>query len=238
MKCNKCGNEYPSDSYFKTPGLCNNCYEQMAPEEKQEVDTAIYLHYQQFQTNNIMSKRVGFGKRFLAYLVDTVILSIIMGIIMFSSGYLQAVQRIVGSNSSDFMAMATQFATLANDYYLTFLFNQFIALFYFALEIVLGASIGKLLLGIQIADMNGKYASKSSLMMRYAYKHSSEILAVFGAVPILGAVLGFAGTIMGLVIFVGYFFIFSESKMSFHDKWSGTAVFHKSDLEELNGNNQ
>ncbi len=34
MKCGKCGKEYPSLYYFKTNGICIDCYEQMPPEEQ------------------------------------------------------------------------------------------------------------------------------------------------------------------------------------------------------------
>ena len=34
MKCEKCGNEYPSDYYFKTETVCNECYDKLTPEEQ------------------------------------------------------------------------------------------------------------------------------------------------------------------------------------------------------------
>ncbi|UCE19593.1 MAG: YbjQ family protein [Gemmatimonadota bacterium] len=35
MKCEQCGKEYPSEYYFRTETVCNECYEKLTPEEKQ-----------------------------------------------------------------------------------------------------------------------------------------------------------------------------------------------------------
>ena len=34
MKCERCGNEYPSEYYFKTETVCLDCYGKMSAEEK------------------------------------------------------------------------------------------------------------------------------------------------------------------------------------------------------------
>jgi uncharacterized protein YbjQ (UPF0145 family) len=34
MRCNSCGRDYPSDYYFKAPGICHECFEVMTPEER------------------------------------------------------------------------------------------------------------------------------------------------------------------------------------------------------------
>jgi uncharacterized protein YbjQ (UPF0145 family) len=36
MRCKKCGKEYPSDYYFRTEGLCLECFEKMGPEERRK----------------------------------------------------------------------------------------------------------------------------------------------------------------------------------------------------------
>ena len=36
MKCHKCGKEFPSLYYFKAPGVCNECYEKLTPEEQRD----------------------------------------------------------------------------------------------------------------------------------------------------------------------------------------------------------
>lgn len=34
MRCERCGNEYPSEYYFKTRTICLSCYEKLNPEER------------------------------------------------------------------------------------------------------------------------------------------------------------------------------------------------------------
>ncbi len=38
IRCPRCGQEYPSDYYFRTPLLCSRCYEKLGREEKLAVD--------------------------------------------------------------------------------------------------------------------------------------------------------------------------------------------------------
>lgn len=37
MRCQKCGNDYPSDYYFRTRSICNQCYGKLSPEERKAV---------------------------------------------------------------------------------------------------------------------------------------------------------------------------------------------------------
>ena len=37
MRCQRCGIDYPSEYYFKTRSICNDCYEKMSPEERKAV---------------------------------------------------------------------------------------------------------------------------------------------------------------------------------------------------------
>lgn len=37
MKCPRCGEEYPSATYFVVPGLCRECFQSLPPEEKSAV---------------------------------------------------------------------------------------------------------------------------------------------------------------------------------------------------------
>ena len=34
MKCLRCGKDFPSIYYFQAPGVCNECYDSLTPEEK------------------------------------------------------------------------------------------------------------------------------------------------------------------------------------------------------------
>jgi uncharacterized protein YbjQ (UPF0145 family) len=37
MRCERCGNEYPSDYYFKTDAVCLTCFEGLGDDEKEKV---------------------------------------------------------------------------------------------------------------------------------------------------------------------------------------------------------
>ena len=36
MKCEKCGNDYPSEYYFKTDTVCVECYKKLTSEDQQQ----------------------------------------------------------------------------------------------------------------------------------------------------------------------------------------------------------
>lgn len=36
MRCDRCGNEYPSRYYFRTRKICEKCFQQMSPEEQKK----------------------------------------------------------------------------------------------------------------------------------------------------------------------------------------------------------
>jgi len=37
MQCRKCGRDFPSEYYFKVPGICLECYASASPEERQQI---------------------------------------------------------------------------------------------------------------------------------------------------------------------------------------------------------
>jgi len=37
MRCERCGTDYPSEYYFRTRSICNQCYDKLSPEEKKSV---------------------------------------------------------------------------------------------------------------------------------------------------------------------------------------------------------
>lgn len=44
MKCDRCGNDYPSDFYFKAKGVCSECFDKLTPEEKEQVKKPPRIH--------------------------------------------------------------------------------------------------------------------------------------------------------------------------------------------------
>ena len=37
MRCERCGTDYPSEYYFRTRSICNQCYDKLSPEERKKV---------------------------------------------------------------------------------------------------------------------------------------------------------------------------------------------------------
>ncbi len=177
-----------------------------------------------------MENRIGFGKRFGAVLID----GILCGIIAFFGG--AAIGGMLGAVAG---APTTSPATpMTSDQVSTMMggaiagaFMGFvaIALAYSLLEGFTGWTLGKLIVGIQIGSQDGTRASVGQLLMRWALKNSNgilTILAVFTGIALLKTV----GTLAGLAIFVGFFFIFASSKQGFHDMIAKTAVYKRSQL--------
>lgn len=177
-----------------------------------------------------MENRIGFGKRFGAVLID----GILCGIIAFFGG--AAIGGMLGAVAG---APTTSPATpMTSDQVSTMMggaiagaFMGFvaIALAYSLLEGFTGWTLGKLIVGIQIGNQDGTRASVGQLLMRWALKNSNgilTILAVFTGIALLKTV----GTLAGLAIFVGFFFIFASSKQGFHDMIAKTAVYKRSQL--------
>ena len=44
MRCNSCGRDYPSDYYFKAPGVCQECFDVMTPEERNRAHRPRGIH--------------------------------------------------------------------------------------------------------------------------------------------------------------------------------------------------
>ncbi len=232
MKCERCGNEYPSQGYFAVPGVCETCFKKLSVEEQNNLIAQAY-NYQNFAENSIVEKRVGFGRRLAALLIDAVILLIIQYVISYSSGLNEA-QKImsermasVGFNFDAIMQMTLE---MQKEFYFTLLFIQVIYLMYFSLEMMVGATLGKLVLGIQIADKDGKAASSTQLVKRFIFKASPIILSVLSAATLISAI-SYAQIAMSIIILISCLYVFTANKMGFHDMWAKTAVFKKRDLE-------
>ena len=109
-------------------------------------------------------------------------------------------------------------------------------LLYFLIEGIVGASPGKMILGIKVGTADGKEGSISLYLKRWAIKNLPNLLGllgvVFGMVGITGLVgiIGIISQIIGLVLLIGAFWIFGASKQCLWDKLAGTAIFKRSDL--------
>jgi uncharacterized RDD family membrane protein YckC len=99
-----------------------------------------------------------------------------------------------------------------------------VVLAYFALEIVKGQSVGKMVFNHTITAPDGSPATRDQLIKRYAYKYGYRALLIVAAVPLLSWV-SFIGFAVGVGVLVGTLMALKPEKLAFHDKLFKTAVF-------------
>jgi uncharacterized RDD family membrane protein YckC len=80
----------------------------------------------------------------------------------------------------------------------------------------LAASPGKLLFSIKIANLDRTNADRMTLLKRSVLKNSSSILQFLGFLTALSLINGLA-TLVGVIIFIAYFFALSEKRQTLYD---------------------
>jgi len=231
MICEKCQNDYPSTFYFATPTICKACFEKLPEEEKRRL-----LNLQKEFTNlQSLELRAKFGKRFLASLVDFLLVAVIILVIYKFNGFLDAYGELF-QDIRNAGADAELINSLQNEFYRSNLINMaipsFISFLYFLSEALIGISLGKYILGLKIAKSNGEVALAKQLWIRYIVKNSTGVLTLFWLMTNL-SIINIINTIWGFVLFFGFFLILTQNRQNIQDIVAKTAVFKVDDLEEL-----
>ena len=175
------------------------------------------------ENNN--EKRVGFGPRFGAKLIDMVFIWILA---IFVVG--PVVATIAGAGAStlgtdEYEAAGAAIGGFLVGYILSIPITMML---YTLIEAFTGASPAKMVLGLKVGKEDGSSADIGDYMKRWAIYNSGSICTV---IALLGLTfMSTIGSVCSLVVFIGCFFIFSETKQGFHGKFSQTAIFNKSDL--------
>lgn len=184
----------------------------------------------------IEEKRVGFGKRLGAVIIDGIIvllLSVIIGLAL-SSTIDPFVDELVtkqleempsGTELPEFMSSFMHYSVLFG------VVGGAIGLVYSLMELLTGASVGKMILGIVIAHENGKRGNITVWSIRWILKQSSGILSFIGTVLAMKMLSNISGLI-GLAYLVGCFFVLGAKRQALHDMISKTAVFEKEDITD------
>ena len=102
------------------------------------------------------------------------------------------------------------------------------AFLYTLIEGLTGASPAKMMFGIKIANEDGTKANRNTLIKRWAFRNGVLLIQILAAIGL--TFLSQVSLIYGLIIIVGCFMVLRDNKQSFHDSWSTTAVFKKSDI--------
>jgi len=180
-----------------------------------------------------MTKRVGFGMRFAAALIDFAV----VGIVGFVAG--AAIGSVLGggiggtlggpAGGDEAAAGAALGAAIGAVLGAVAAFGGFVFL-YSLIEAFTGASPGKLILGLKAGTADGRRGSPALYVKRWAIKYSGTLLGLLGAVPGL-QVLGLMAPVAGIAIFIGCFLVLGDKRQALHDLGAATAVFRKADLQ-------
>jgi len=199
---------------------------------------------------DILQKRVGFGPRFGAYVIDVVFIIIIMVVMAFAFGAMGGavgadtgasvnyMNDMVGEDVYDdaFYGWDDPEAEAVAGGIMGMVMGALLGvvigtLGYVLIEAFTGASLGKMILGLKAGTLDGKRGSTGLYMGRAALKYSSifpMLIAVI--IPASMAVMNIISNILSLIVFIGCFFVFRQSKQSLHDQIAKTAIYYKKDL--------
>lgn len=186
------------------------------------------------------SRRVGFGPRLLAYVIDNFLVSVITIVLLnlLSPDTLQ-----VFSRSGDVLRMLMSAPDTLSADQTTILqsirsFNGYLSavtIIYMLMEAYSGATLGKRLLSLQITDLSGRIAPPKKYILRYILKNMSGLAYILSLSLGSGFILS-AGQFVATVMFIGFFLTLNAQAMGFHDMISGTLVIRTKDLESSGGN--
>jgi uncharacterized RDD family membrane protein YckC len=178
-----------------------------------------------------MGKRVGFGTRLAAALVDFVV----VGVIGFGAG--AALGSILGGGLGSVLGGSSQEgaasgaalgAALGAVLGAVAAFGGFVFL-YSLIEAFTGASPGKMLLKLKVGTADGRRGTLRLYVTRWAIKYAGTLLGLLGAIPGLH-VLGLLAPAAGVIVFVGCFLALGDRRQALHDLGASTAVFRRADL--------
>ena len=179
-------------------------------------------------------ERVGFGKRFGAYLIDFILGGILGGILGSMYGP-TLTEQVFGSTMDDTMieiealgieGMEGIFESMIN----TIAGVTLVVFVFMLLDAFLGQTIGKMILGIKNGDESGTNANLGKLILRAVVKYINTLLGLLAGLTGL-TYLDSIGGWLGFAVFIGFFFVLGEKRQGFHDMLAKTAVFNKSDLK-------
>jgi uncharacterized RDD family membrane protein YckC len=176
-----------------------------------------------------MDKRIGFGPRLGAWLIDLVAVCILVGIVAVLFGGMLGVAagaQLEGNKAENEVAggIIGAFAGIL-------LAAPVVGALYFAIEGFTGATPGKMLLGLRIGTDSMTPAPLSKLLLRYALKHPHFVLGTLGVFTF--SFLSTLGVYLGPIAFLGSFLALGEKKQALHDLIAGTAVYPRSALESV-----
>ncbi len=182
----------------------------------------------------IEKRRVGFGPRLVAFVIDSFFIAVLASILMSAFMGPTFTAFIKGQLTETYLgAQAIKDSISSREAYDGIMrISLFIAHFstlYMITEAFWGASPGKMLLGLKIGTQDGLKGDIWVYFPRFALKNSSVLLDLLSRLTHIAFISSLAGFV-GMVIFTGCFFALGIRKQALHDTIARTAVFRKEDL--------
>lgn len=185
----------------------------------------------------ITNKRVGFGPRLGAWIIDGllgVLFGVLLGVLLqpLGIGMTETIAETLSELQDLYQMLGIDPATTAivEAWYPALTLGGIIgSIMYALIEGLSGASPGKRILGLVVATHDGRTGTAALWMRRCVAKNISTFLQMFTLLPAL-AFIGEIGTWLGIVIFVGCFFVLGEERLALHDRIAGSAIFDREDV--------
>ena len=172
--------------------------------------------------------RVGFPRRFGAYIIDLIIIQLLLLIILFASGQINEIM-----DNATAALKTLDLSVVMNSLEEIGPMGAILTLLYFSSEMFFGASLGKMLLGIRIGADDRFPASFPKLFTRFLIKNISELFILLSVI-ITNAAFGYLGNILSVLVTIGFLFTLAARRQAFHDMLTATAVFYTYEIIENN----
>ena len=169
----------------------------------------------------MFSNRIGFGPRLGAALLDIVFIIILLvpiSLLGVGAGLAAAMgMDAAGSDETEALALLGMGAGAVA----MILIAGVVGLAYTLIEAFTGASPGKRVMGLQVAQEDGSAGDTKLYLLRWALKNSGSLLQF---------VLPVISSLVSLVFFFGCFAALGDKRQALHDIIGKTAVYKKSDI--------
>jgi uncharacterized RDD family membrane protein YckC len=178
-----------------------------------------------------MENRIGFGRRLGAYLLDFLFIAGLAFI--FSNLMNDFFQNFVDVSEEEYDQVSKIYGNFTDIILTMTISSSMVSFLYNLIEGFMGYTVGKLILGIQVGNQDGTFASQNQLMIRFGIKNMGTIIGLIG-IALSIKWIGTVGSVFGFVILIGCFFVLADAKLAFHDMLAKTAVFRKNELKPAN----
>jgi uncharacterized RDD family membrane protein YckC len=196
----------------------------------------------------LYKRRVGFGPRLGAYLIDGLVLGVLYYILSMIAGaillnmiapnletYANDMEGLADGENLGAAMNSIQDIIVAGMAVMFTVLGLAGILYYLGLEGTLGQSVGKMALGLKIAHENGN--DKGALMKRALIKALPFLVAfVMGLMIVitrsLGLIVGLYGiySLVSLFVLVAMFMALRDTKQALYDSMAKTAVYNKKEI--------